>query len=87
MVEDGAFAYNYGDIITISPALVATGGTYTITVDSTDISQVNQHFPTAKVSLVDFPEAELITSAFTITVRMNCLYIDILNSQWTSNTM
>ena len=54
-------------------------------MDSTDISQVNQHFPTAKVSLVDFPEAELITSAFTITVRMNCLYIDISNNQWTSN--
>ena len=45
---------------------------YTLTVESSDLTHLNDHFPTAEVSLVNFPETVLTTAAFNITVRLNC---------------
>ena len=87
VVEDGAFAYAYSEFLTVTPAQIAIGSSYTLTVNSNDLNHVNQHLIQAKVSLVDFPDTNLITPVFNITIRMNCLYIDILDPQWTSNSL
>ena len=48
---------------------------------------MNVYLPTATVSLVNFPGVTLTTSAFSVTVRLNCEDDTFTNFEWTSSPL